>query len=62
MRFRSLDADEAAALRVALDGGSFGELCVRLSELVDEAQAPTRAARYLRNWFDAGLVTGIRDS
>jgi hypothetical protein len=35
---------------------------VRLSELVDEAQAPTRAARYLRNWFDAGLVTGIRHS
>jgi hypothetical protein len=62
MRFRSLDTDEAVALRVALDGGSFGELCVRLSELVDEAQAPTRAARYLRSWFDAGLVTGIRDS
>jgi hypothetical protein len=60
VRFRSLDDDEAAALDVAMEGGSFGELCVRLSELVDEAQAPARAALYLRAWFDAGLVTGIR--
>jgi hypothetical protein len=62
VRFRSLDADEAAALAVVMDGGSFGELCLRLSELVDDAQAPAQAALYLRSWLDAGLVTGIRSS
>jgi hypothetical protein len=42
-----------------MDGGSFGELCLRLCERVDEAQAPVRAAGYLRGWLGAGLVTGI---
>lgn len=60
--FRSLEADEAAALRVTMDGGSFGELCLRLSKLLDDAQAPGRAAVHLRSWLDAGLVTGIRHS
>jgi hypothetical protein len=57
--FRALATDEAAALRVAMDGGSFGELCLRLCERVDEAQAPVRAAGYLRGWLGAGLVTGV---
>ena len=59
VRFRSLDADEAAALQVVMDGGSLGELCMRLSELVDAADAPARAALCLRGWLDAGLVTEI---
>jgi hypothetical protein len=60
--FRPLDAHEAAALRVAMDGGSFGELCVRLGERLAAAQVPARAAAYLRGWLDAGLITGMRGS
>ena len=59
VRFRSLDADEAAGLQVVMNGGSFGELCMKLSQLVDEAHAPARAAFCLRRWLDDGLVTEI---
>ena len=60
--FRSLDAHEAAALQVAMDGGSFAELCVRLGERLAAAQVPAQAAAYLRGWLEAGLMTGIRGS
>ena len=57
--FRSLDAAEAAALRITMNGGSGGELCVSLCEHVAAAQAPLRAAALLRSWLDAGLITGL---
>jgi hypothetical protein len=57
--FRSVAADEACALRTLMSGGSFGELCGSLGDLVGEAQAPVRAAACLRGWLDAGLITGI---
>jgi hypothetical protein len=60
--FRSLGAQEAAALRVAMNGGSFGELCVGLGERLDAAQVPAQAAAYLRGWLEAGLITGIHGS
>ncbi len=60
--FRSIDSAEAAALRAVSDGLSFGEVCVQLCDRVDEAQAPLRAAGYLRHWIETGLVTGMRPS
>lgn len=57
--FRSLEAVEAAALRAVLAGRSFGEICVGICDLVEETEAPMRAAAHLRGWVEAGLITGI---
>ncbi|MCI0435660.1 MAG: hypothetical protein L0271_18740, partial [Gemmatimonadetes bacterium] len=59
-------SDDAAAIDSDGDGLSdgltFGEVCVQLCDHVDEAQAPLRAAGYLRHWIETGLVTGMRPS
>lgn len=57
--FRSLTASEAAALDTARSGGSFGQLCERLCELVDETAAPAHAAGYLRGWLQSGLIVRL---
>lgn len=57
--FRSLDAIEAVALRAVSDGQDFGELCVRVCDLVDDTEAPARAAACLRSWLSAGLIVGV---
>lgn len=58
--FRSLSAAEAAALEVARDGQPFGELCARLSADLDAEQAPAKAAGFLREWVESGLITAVR--
>jgi hypothetical protein len=58
--FRSLSAAEAAALEAGRDGQCFGELCARLSAEVGEEQAPVKAAGFLRDWVESGLVTAVR--
>jgi hypothetical protein len=60
VRFRSLDVAEAAALRWIAGQQSFGDMCERLCDIIDEAEAPTRAATYLRGWVCAGLIVGTR--
>ena len=57
--FRSLDRIEAAALDAARGTSSFGEVCDLLCELVDEAAAPARAAGYLRDWLQSGLIVKL---
>jgi hypothetical protein len=54
--FRSLSTTEAAVLEAARSGQSFGDLCLLLSELVGPEQAAGRAAGYLRQWLQAGLI------
>jgi len=54
--FRSLQPAEAAALDAAREGRSFGELCALLSEKLGEAEAPAKAAGFLRDWIDSGLI------
>ncbi len=60
--FRSLDPAEAAALSTVCDGRTFGEMCVQLCGHVNDEEAPTRAAGYLRGWVESGLVVGVRQS
>jgi hypothetical protein len=58
--FRSLEPGEAQALEAAREGQSFGELCALLCEEFGEAQAPARAAEFLRGWVESGLLTAAR--
>jgi len=58
--FRSLSPAEAAALDAGRDGQPFGELCAALSAMVGEEQAPARAAGFLREWVESGLITAAR--
>jgi hypothetical protein len=57
--FRSLTADEAAALDAALRGARFGEICGLLGEWLDAGEIPGRAAGFLAAWADGGLLTGL---
>lgn len=57
--FRSLSASEAAAIDAARAGASFGDVCDLLCELVEEADAPAHAARYLREWLQSGLIVKL---
>jgi hypothetical protein len=58
--FRPLTALEAQMLDVVRAGGSFGAVCVALSAALDETQAPARAAAFLREWVESGMIVGIR--
>jgi hypothetical protein len=58
-RWRPLDVDEAWALQQALAGSDFATLCEGLLEWVDAANAPLRAAGFLKSWLAHGLVTGL---
>ena len=58
--FRSLQPEEAAALDAAREGRAFGELCGLLSAQLGEAQAPAKAAGFLREWVESGLLIAVR--
>jgi hypothetical protein len=57
--FRSMPADEAAALDAALGGATFGEICAALTEWLTEDEIPLRAAGLLGIWADSGIIVGI---
>jgi hypothetical protein len=57
--WRSLGADEAAALDAAADGGSFGAICERLCDWVEAEQAALHAAGLLKRWVADGLVVEL---
>jgi len=57
--FRSMPADEAAALDAALRGANFGEICAALAEWLTEDEIPLRAAGLLGIWADSGIIVGI---
>jgi len=58
--FRSLAADEAAALDAALRGANFGEICEALAEWLPDDEIPLRAAGLLGTWADSGIIVDIR--
>jgi hypothetical protein len=58
--FRSLQPAEAAALDAAREGQSFGDLCAVLSDEIGEAEAPAKAAGFLRDWVESGLIVAVR--
>jgi hypothetical protein len=52
VQYRSLDANEAAAIDAAVAGGTFGDLCELLvARDADEDQVPLIAAGYLKQWI-----------
>jgi hypothetical protein len=57
--FRSMSADEAAALDSALRGESFGDICEALAGWLADDQIPLRAAGLLAAWADSGMIIGI---
>ncbi len=57
VRFRSLDALEAAALDAVQSGATFGELCEAIAEHMDAESVPLRAATLLRQWIEEQLLT-----
>ena len=59
-RFRSMAADEAAALDAARGGASFPEVCEILASLLGAEAAPMRAVGLLRVWVDQGLLAGLQ--
>jgi hypothetical protein len=57
--FRSMTADEAAALDAALRGATFGEVCAALGDWLPDDEIPLRAATLLGLWADSGIIVGI---
>jgi hypothetical protein len=58
--FRPLTSLEAAALDAVRQGRSFGGICVALCAALDAEQAPGRAAAFLREWVESGMIVGMR--
>ena len=58
-RFRSLAADENAALDAAIGGRSFGEICGVLEAWLPSEEIPLRAANLIGTWADSGIITDV---
>jgi hypothetical protein len=58
--FRSMTADEEAALDLARNGGTFGRICEALGEWLPENEIPLRAASLLGLWADSGIIVAIK--
>lgn len=55
-----LEADEAMALSLAMEGHAFGDIC-QMAAFRDHADAsPERLAQMLTGWFQEGLVVGAK--
>ena len=57
--FRSLDTDEAWALKAMISQESFGEICAGLCQWVAEEDAAGRAASLLRGWVEEGWIAQL---
>src|SRR5258708_1323657 len=57
--FRSMPADEAAALDLGCRGAHFGEICEALAEWLPDGEVPLRAATLLGTWADGAIIVGI---
>jgi hypothetical protein len=57
--FRSMTADEAAALDAALNGENFAGLCEALNAYLPVDEIPLRAASLLGLWTDSGIIVAI---
>jgi hypothetical protein len=58
-RYRQLEDDEAAALDLVRDNGTFEEMCERLCEWHEPDAVPLRAATLLKSWIAEGLIVAL---
>lgn len=58
--FRALDEAEIAALRIALNSGTFAEICTVLLDYFDEQDTPLQAVSYIKQWINDRMVCCIR--
>ncbi|WP_243050695.1 DNA-binding domain-containing protein [Dyella sp. RRB7] len=56
VRYRPVADDERLALTTLIQGGTFSQLCERLSDRHGPATAMPRAAQLLHRWLDDGLI------
>jgi Putative DNA-binding domain len=59
-RFRPMPVEEAMMWDEAAKGVRFGVLCEMVATFAGEDEAELRAATYLRNWVDSGMLAGCR--
>ena len=59
VRWRSIEPDEAWALRCCEAGADFGSVCTGLCERVGEDTAALRAATYLKQWAADGVLESV---
>lgn len=59
VHWRSLEEDERFALDAACEGSSFGAICEGLLERTGDDETPLRAAGFLKQWLNDGLVARI---
>jgi hypothetical protein len=57
--FRSMTADESAALDAALRRCSFAQICEALAEWLPGEEVPLRAATLLGVWADSGIIVAM---
>jgi hypothetical protein len=57
--FRSMTADEAAALDAARSGRTFGDICEILTAWLPAEEVPLRAAGLLGSWADSDLLVAL---
>ncbi|MBS0199518.1 MAG: putative DNA-binding domain-containing protein [Proteobacteria bacterium] len=62
VRWRRIDADEAALLDMAANGATFVELCARLATFLPESETALRAIGLLKRWITDGLVIAATPS
>lgn len=55
-RFRPFEAEEAMMWNEASKGIRFSQLCGRVATFGGEDGADLRAASYLKNWVDMGIL------
>ena len=59
VRWRSIDPDEAWALRRCTAGEDFGSICAGLCERVGDDAAAFRAATFLKQWAADGVLEAV---
>ncbi len=54
-----MDVDEAWGMDTMLAGENFATICADICEWIDEQHAPARAAGFIQNWLNEGLISSV---
>ena len=61
-RYRALEMPELTALTIAMNAGSFSEVCEGLLEYFSEEETPMRAVGYLQQWMNDQMVCKLNQA